>query len=620
MKRTLRVLFLAVLAMALMASGAMAKAKVTSVDVSSFDVTVKVDGSAQTLSPKGTSTDVSTDVVAVSADQEVIITFAFKDTPKKNVSADSYDFEVTFDPTSSATYFNVSGDKTKISGDKAFTVKLSDDAGVAVPETKISFKVTSGGTTLFTYTIKVKVDAAGSTTPTTPTTPTIKFDKVPAARSFTLLMSGDKPAKNGTASFDVVLIISGDDDGLYTVDMVISDDGSYADYFDFTVEENTDATSDTGTVYTVTLTPVSLDKAGTKYDFYFALISDDSEAAKTEVATMTVIVSSDANGKATSTWELDVEADTEKVELSYYGTKDVTLTIEPAEVTPTVEVTADDGITVTEKKAAATTSAVSTTKVYTIKAGEKSGDFAVTFSVSATSGDTQSMDVDVDVTVKFDSTKKPGKPELVGLNSLPAAYQALFGDGVTFYSDPVKLAAAFAEGKGVVAWATRAAGPVKFYKAADWRAGKVGGWVLFFLKVGASSRTPFYVKQYQGVLSDVAKGSAFIAASQVSSDDCLIDPVSADVAIYQVDLENTALGFASPDKYGVNSSYVLSAYEDNGSSTESEAEKAGTLTATGSSNNKSGGVLGNSSGGCDAGFGAMALALAATLFLGKKRS
>lgn len=628
MKRTLRVLFLAVLAMALMASGAFA----AGITKESFDVKIG-DAGAETLSTKLESSD--TTPTQVSADKGFKIEFKLTGAKAKSAS-------ITLKISSAVTSMSIKSNDTEnltvtsleagISGDVKITVELTSKDATAFVGTAASKDITftftatsSDKTTKMNYKSIVKVVAAakkdeGGTDTTAGGAAFIGeegFLVDDTEVAFTI--SGDEwqPVEK---TLYIVISDSLGATGEEEVTFDLGDDGAYEDYFTITPAFVESSDSDgTNTTFTYTVTFEVVDGSFEPEDEYTVsnIVIGDLTSFDPE-GTFTVVFSADASSDGTTTEAtatIDVSGDQK---IGYFEEKAITIKVSPYrtagyKIAETFTNNSGGSLTSTDMTQGAIHVSATNQKTYTYKAGGTKGKDTLVFKVS--SGDTtiDTFTINFDVAMNADNPATPSAPELLGVGALPPEYKALFASaGIKFYENLEELAAAFSSGKGIVAWGMKAPGKVK-------RSNTSGSWILYFLGKSHGRRN-LYVKQYIGVLLDVNSTSGASIAAETTSDDCLIDPVSDDVAIYQVNIENTAAGLEEDDEFGVNCSYQLEEYEDEGIDKEATASEVGTIEGTMPSETGATGILGNSSGGCDAGFGAMALALAATLFLGKKRS
>ena len=265
------------------------------------------------------------------------------------------------------------------------------------------------------------------------------------------------------------------------------------------------------------------------------------------------------------------------------------------------------------------------TKVYTFTAGEEDADYDITFTVTAKSGDkTDTKTVKVTFSVAFDADTQvaPEEPtdlaDELGAEDGKPAEKTVGGHTFQIHSkgDRDKM---FAEGKGVVGWGLKA--PYKVRPVF----GPLGWWFRF---LNALLNTYFDLNAPQTFGASVV---SIAASDDVTSGDSALKVGfdGDDTAYFELDLEKAAATLPEGATYKANSSYTPEATAEEGGKA-SEEMTAGELKGTKASTPEpepeptptptDGELLGGSSGGCDAGFGALALALAASMIFVRKRS
>ncbi len=533
-----------------------------------------------------------------------------------------------------------SGDVVSADSGMTFTVTVvvtgvkSSDSTVKVGLTAVLGK--NSKTESFDVTVTAASDEEEGGDATTVTSPDIDWYEAYSFnnKTWTLKYSADEAGVTQTAA----VVVSSDFTA--TPKLVISPDAN--DYVEFTVGTATKASSsDTrGTVYTfaVTATPLSVDAKGSSFTAYATVTS--GSVYKTDSLTFTVIVSDDTKSSdsgddsgsdtVVTSWDLTVTADKTEATLNYYEKTTVVITSRPADegvdfvITNNASSTADYKL---ESKDEFSSTAYVVT--YTFTAGETEGEYPITFTVKATSGDDtpQTETVTVTFTVAYDETKQVAPEAPADLaETLGGTDQAVGGH--TFHIDTVaERADKFKAGKGVVGWGVKA--PFKVRKVFGEK-----GWWFRFLNAVAQAYFDLNAPTVYGA------STASIAADVASSDSALSVGFEDDyTAFFELDLEKAAKTLPEGATYQANSSYTSDATADDGGK-PSDPMTAGELKGAKSSSgggeqgggDQGGGdeegeeegdavnFLGGSSGGCDAGFGALALALAASMIFVRKRS
>ena len=490
---------------------------------------------------------------------------------------------------------------------------------------------TDGGTTK-TYTLTFTVTyrgKAGSSEgkkdeETAKGTPGIDWASASAInnKTWTIYLSADKAGVEDTVKVAV------SSDFTAAPALVISPDKN--DYVKFAVGTAAKSTSSDkrGTVYTIdmTATPLSADAKGSTFTVY-ATVTSGSVYKKTSELSVKVIVSDDTKGNVTpgddvvTDWELTVEADEKSFDLNWYEKATVTITAKPsdvAEVTFSDDSDEDEGYTLEGEEPVKGTTAY--TKVYTFTAGEEDADYDITFTVKATSGDkTETKSVKVTFSVAFDADDQVAPEEPEDLAATLGGTDQTVG-GHTFHIDTVtERDEKFKAGKGVVGWGLKA--PYKVRPVF----GPLGWWFRF---LNALLNTYFDLNAPQTFGASVV---SIAASDDVTSGDSALKVGfdGDDTAYFELDLEKAAATLPEGATYKANSSYTPEATAEEGGKA-SEEMTAGELKGTKASTPEpepeptptptDGELLGGSSGGCDAGFGALALALAASMIFVRKRS
>ncbi len=580
--------------------------------------------------------------VTAGATKTVTATVTLSNDAEADFTADDVVVTVTSKATATATAVKSSDitviDATSLSFDIVVT-------GVAEGTTYVDVTVKVGEGTEKTVSFDVTVAAAGGEEEGTVTSPDIDWYYAYPFNSkvWTLYLSADKAGVTQTAA----VVVSAD---LGTPELVISPDKNT--YVKFEIADAVKSTSsDTrGTVYTfeVTATPLSADTTGSSFKAYATVASGDDDYL-TSTLTFTVIVSDDTttsgdsggdSGTVVTSWDLTVTADKTEATLTYYEKTTVVITSRPADDGIDFTITNNASSTSTAYKLESSDEFTSTAYVvtYTFTAGETEGEYPITFTVNAASGDdTQTETVTVTFTVEYDSSKaaetKPEEPvdladELGAVDGTPA--QRTVGGHTFLIHSENDRKSMFAEGKGVVGWGLRA--PFKVRKVF----GPLGWWLRFLNAVAQA---------YFDLNSPTVYGAgiASIAADDTASRDAALSVGFEDdyTAFFELDLEKAAATLPEGATYQANSSYTPAATADDGGAA-SDPMTAGELKGTKSSTTPGGDtpggdtpggdepggdtedlvdkVLGGSSGGCDAGFGALALALAASMIFVRKRS
>ena len=611
----------------------------------SADITVKVTLSAvsKDLLVKFSGESDSTDIKVAS----------------KNVSSDTTTVTTTLRITGKAT---VSGDtNVKIKAEYG-SVTLSKDIKV---ENRSADKKAAAATTLFeerllrqsyaaaadpAYTLKFTVNykvtgSSESDSGKTTGTPGIDWASASAInnKTWTLYLSADKAGVEDTVKVAV------SSDFTAAPALVISPDKN--DYVTFTKTANSTATTSGDNkiyAFTVTATPVgSADTTGSTFTVYATVTS--GSVYKTSELSVKVLVSDDTSSDVTpgddvvTDWELTVTADKTSFDLSYYGEAVVTITAKPSDVEVEFSDDADDDEDYTLEEEDAEEGTTAYTKQYTFTAGETEGDYEITFTVKATSGDkTDTKSVTVAFSVAFDeenqaTPKKPSDKTAEYMDMyLPAGVvsgevELTFSDGTysfTLYRTKEARQAAFDKPRGKVAWILGADYPVHR------RFGKDGWWQYFIEKLLRALDKTFEMKTPKTYGAQAGASVAVDNDSGVDSRDSavVVGFIDDQTAVFEVDVEKAKSGLPEGDRYNVETTYTpKAAVEAAGDNAEpSTPDVAGEMDGKQDTSGNGGTdptnpetideILGGSSGGCDAGFGALALALAATLFVSKKRS
>ena len=354
-----------------------------------------------------------------------------------------------------------------------------------------------------------------------------------------------------------------------------------------------------------------------------------------------VLVSSDSsngdngngdNDNPVSDAELKMEEPEVGSETLMQGEKTtVTITVTPQTETGVYEFEYDDedGVfTITagdEAKISATTgNAVEYTVQANIDATE--GEHVITFTV--TSGD-QEVSADVTFTVSaldLSDMDDSEKAEYIKDNPAPAP------EDLTTEEQKAANEEAFANGRGEAKFKFRSEWPVK---TTGWRLlfmrGSVRSVLLDFMRWLLGGQYYYYEASMVSALGMIASGD--------TTDAITVEVEDENTAEYTVDVQKTAGGLNSGDKFEVTPAVIPEAYDDvegvDDATKESAGDSVGTMTGAKASDNGNGDngngdngngdedsttLLGGSSGGCDAGFGALALALAASMIFVRKRS
>ena len=160
--------------------------------------------------------------------------------------------------------------------------------------------------------------------------------------------------------------------------------------------------------------------------------------------------------------------------------------------------------------------------------------------------------------------------------------------------------------------------------------GSVRSVLLDFMRWLLGGQYYYYEASMVSALGMIASGD--------TTDAITVEVEDENTAEYTVDVQKTAGGLNSGDKFEVTPAVIPEAYDDvegvDDATKESAGDSVGTMEGTKKSDNGNGDnnngddnnndsvteLLGGSSGGCDAGFGALALALAASMIFVRKRS
>ncbi|MBQ7733513.1 MAG: SYNERG-CTERM sorting domain-containing protein, partial [Synergistaceae bacterium] len=339
--------------------------------------------------------------------------------------------------------------------------------------------------------------------------------------------------------------------------------------------------------------------------------------------------------------ELAMETSVGSTDLYQGEETTVTITATPQVATGTYTFEfddADDAFTITagdEAQVSATTGNAVEYKVQA-KINAKVGSHVVTFYV--TSGDKEVSD-NVTFTIKaFDDMSEAEQLDFAKEHPAPAPG---FGGGRTLAEIQELFRNALANGE-----------PFKFTMTSEWPV-RPTGWRIRFMR--GNSFFGFLLRMMRFLLGGntyAANEAAFISAfSMIASEDEAPVAITVDAATdglsaeYEFDPAQAAEGLTNGQDFGVYPAIIPEKYEtlvaDKTEAEQNEVasateESLGTLTGRGSStpteptepteptdpteDESVNPLLGGSSGGCDAGFGALALALAVTLFVSKKRS
>ncbi len=460
----------------------------------------------------------------------------------------------------------------------------------------------------------------------------------------------------------VTLYVSGDEYP-FAGTLTVSEDFANADFsfdllpapkawsFDKPVE-GTSSTNTSGDVvipYTFTLIPsetTSQDK--TEYTLTAYIVGSEDEFYSELSFYVEVLVSSSKSDEEGSTEpevspaELKMETPVvTSTDLMQGQTAKVTITVTPQAALGTYKFAyddADEAFTITAGSERQVSAVTGNAVEYDLQAGIEAdpGKYVVTFTV--TSGD-QKVSADVEFTVKalsFTGMNDTEKTNYIKNNPAPKPADETTAD------QKAANEKAFADG----------AGEAKFKFRSEWPV-KTKGWRLLFMRGSARNVLLNFMRWLLGGEYQYYEASMISALSIVASADNT-DAITVNVgedgytAEYVVDVQKTASGLAKGEKFAVTPAVIPEAYDNADTANvadevkESAGDSVGTMTGASTSDTTPGGdtpggdtpggdeggeeegdavnFLGGSSGGCDAGFGALALALAASMIFVRKRS
>ena len=382
-----------------------------------------------------------------------------------------------------------------------------------------------------------------------------------------------------------------------------------------------DTTSPDIYIYTLTFTPVA-SQDPVDYTMY-AFITDD-ETVSTEPGavnfTVAVIDSGDEPGNGPSTLTM-VSAVAENEKISQAEKVKVTVTVKPMATAgtytfadPVCETTNNFSVNVytddTPDEASQTNSVV-----FELQADveEDPGDYTFTFNVTSGS---QTVSAEVTFTVEeLDLSQMDDSERAEFIKNNPAPAPEVSGSGL----------------------GGSLSGTVKFTMTSKWPVHPRGWLVKFYNGTTFFDWLMSLMRWLVGGEEYSANESALISVLGMIADEDNAGAIQTDAstdsksAEYTMEVDDVAAGgLANGTDYGVKPAIIPAAYYDyiDGTNVTSEdaasetEDSIGTITGTtgGGGGGSTDEILPGSSGGCDAGFGTLALALAATLFLSKKRS
>ncbi|MBQ6772943.1 MAG: SYNERG-CTERM sorting domain-containing protein [Synergistaceae bacterium] len=714
MKRTLRVLFLAVLAMTLMASVAFAKnfsadvkfngtAKTVEITIQaggsenveitiepvskcktvkfvldtvssdvtfepvsplttrsmdkcfSADVKVKVATTAKAgkaiITVKAQSGD--NGVVISSGDQTIVVTVTAAETKVaspdiESISVDSDEVTVAVDGTATVTA------TIKISGDNSYRLTSSDIT--VTPEDENIVKVTNIGTPesadggkTFTVEITVTGLAAGSTDVTVAVNNSKEFKDTTATGTFKAIVTEDDSGSTSTfrwsdtedlqeadvvlyvdskgevvvsKDFAVTLKVPSDYDPSTVTFVVLDEDGEEYAFDNWEVTDDGGSKTDSTDIYeyVLTFTPsASQDKAS--YTMYAEVEDDDGNTVSTDkiAFTVAVLVSTDATTEDTTYTLKMEEPEVSATELKQGEKATVTIAVTPMRATGTYTFSYDgddETFDVTEADEAQDTSAQTNYVTYTLQPDINATAGSYTFTFTVASGDEQTVSAEVPFTVSsldLSTMSDSERAEFIKNNPAPAPEVSGSGLGGSL------------------------SGTVKFTMTSKWPVHPRGWLVKFYNGTTFFDWLMSLMRWLVGGEEYSANESALISVLGMIAEEDNAGAIQTDAstdsksAEYTMEVDDVAAGgLANGTDYGVKPAIIPAAYYDyiDGTNVTSEdaasetEDSIGTITGTtgGGGGGSTDEILPGSSGGCDAGFGTLALALAATLFLSKKRS
>ncbi len=457
-------------------------------------------------------------------------------------------------------------------------------------------------------------------------------------------------------NWDGKLVVSGDTEE-FEVTLIVSDDYAKADYvfelkdkptvwsLDWTADGSTTGTDGNTTLtYLLQFIPGTESQDADDYKLYAYIDGSEDIATKSIDVTVAVVVSSDAeDSSSTDSYTLKMVTPVVSSSSIRQGeTATVKIAVTPMRALGTytfVAPAANANFTITSDDEKQDTSAQSNTKTYRFQAkiDATTGSYPFTFRV--TSGDGQSVSATETLAITA-----------LNLNRMTPEEAKKF---ITDNPAPTpKMSKTAAELRREIAAALQSGDPVTFRMTSEWPVSTTGkGWRVMFKR--NNSFFSFLMQLMQWAFNgrtwtnaETSAISAILASNDASAAGAMkVEIESATEATYTLEPVDMAAALTNGQTFSVQPAIIPEAYEDvAGVSDEdkaSETESIGEITGTNSSTpggetpggdtpggDEPGGdtedlvdkVLGGSSGGCDAGFGTLALALAAALLVSKKRS
>ena len=386
--------------------------------------------------------------------------------------------------------------------------------------------------------------------------------------------------------------------------------------------ENGTKSGDVAYKYDITFSPLSVDTQST-YKLIVSLVS--SKDCKPISLDFKVAVALSGDKKEEGTPEkpnekpgeddghyLTVTAEADETTIYQGQTVTVTVTASPMNDGYEFSYEGDeDAFTVEEDSAAVSIAAVQgTTVTYTLRADDEAepGDYDFVFTV--TSGEVTSSDTVTITVLDFDDMPNDEKIEFIKNNPEEAPKDT------TSDSQKELNKKAFEEGEGEAIFTFTTSYPVK-----------PNGWRLRFV----GPRLLRLIELFEWLLNGSPYQAAAVSAlSQIAEDAdsgaaISVNAKSKNEAEYTLDVEKTAKNLDNGKEFAVRPVAIPEKYADvSGDITDADKESepgdsVGTITGYNPPTETTE-LLGGSSGGCDAGFGALALALAASMIFVRKRS